>query len=134
MKKFLNEFKNFALKGNVLDLAVGVIIGAAFQGIVTSLTGDIISPFIGLFAKTDFSAWKFTIRGVDIKYGSFLTAIINFVIMAFVIFIIVKAINKLTSLHKPEEKPTEPTTKKCPYCCSEIDINATKCPNCTSDL
>ncbi len=134
MKKFLNEFKNFALKGNVLDLAVGVIIGGAFQAIVASLTGDIISPIIGLFAKTDFSAWKLTVRGVEIAYGSFLTAVINFLIMAFIIFLLVKFINKLTNLHKSEELPAEPTTKKCPHCCSEIDINATKCPHCTSDL
>lgn len=134
MKKFLHEFKNFALRGNVIDLAVGVIIGAAFQGIVASLTNDIISPVIGLFAKTDFSAWKITIKGVNIMYGSFLTEVINFIIMAFVIFLFVKLINKLASFNKKEEPKPEPTTKKCPYCCSEIDIKATKCPNCTSEL
>lgn len=134
MKKFLNEFKNFALRGNVMDLAVGVIIGGAFQAIVASLTGDIISPIIGLFASTDFSAMVWTIRGVDIRYGAFITAVINFVIMAFVIFLFLKLINKLTSFNKKEEAPKAPTTKKCPHCCTEIPIEATRCPNCTSEL
>ncbi|MDD6796995.1 MAG: large conductance mechanosensitive channel protein MscL [Clostridia bacterium] len=133
MKKFLKEFKDFALRGNVMDMAVGVIIGAAFQAIVTSLTNDVISPFIGLFGKTDFSSMVLTLRGVDIRYGAFITAVINFIIMAFIIFILVKCLNKLTSLgHK--DTPDAPTTKECPYCCSKISIKATKCPNCTSDL
>lgn len=133
MKKFLNEFKEFALRGNVMDMAVGVIIGAAFQEIVKSLTGDIISPFLGLFGKADFSAYVLTINGVAIKYGAFITAIINFIIMAFVIFLLIKSINKIMSFGKKEE-PAEPTTKDCPYCCSKISIKAVKCPNCTSDL
>ncbi len=139
MKKFLKEFKEFAIKGDAFNLAVGVIIGAAFQGIVKSLTDDIISPLIGLFAKTDFSAWEWVLKegadgtNVAIKYGAFITAIINFLIMAFVIFLIVKGVNKLTSLGKKKEVPA-PTTKKCPFCCSVIDINATKCPHCTSDF
>ena len=133
MKKFLKEFKDFALRGNVMDMAVGVIIGAAFQAIVTSLTNDVISPFIGLFGKTDFSSMVLTLRGVDIRYGAFITAVINFIIMAFIIFILVKCLNKLTSLgHK--DTPDAPTTKECPYCCSKISIKATKCPNCTSAL
>jgi large conductance mechanosensitive channel len=133
MKKFFEEFKNFALRGNVMDMAVGVIIGAAFQAIVTSLTTDVISPIIGLFGKTDFTGWVLTIRGVDIRYGSFITAVINFIIMAFIIFLLVKGINKLLSIGKKDEAPA-PTTKECPYCCSKISIKATKCPNCTSDL
>ena len=96
MKKFLEEFKAFALKGNVMDLAVGVIIGGAFQAIVTSLVGDIITPIIGIFASTDFSNMIATINGSEVKYGAFITAIINFIIMAFIIFCIVKGINKLT--------------------------------------
>ena len=137
MKKFLREFREFALKGNVMDLAVGVIIGGAFQNIVKSLTGDIISPIIGLFANTDFSNFVLKIRGVEIKYGAFITAGINFVIMAFIIFLLIKGINKLSAIsHKKEEveEAVEPTTKKCPYCMSEIAIEATRCPHCTSDL
>ncbi len=136
MSKFLNEFKEFALKGNVLNLAVGVIIGGAFQSVVNSLVQDIISPIIGLFANQDFSNLIATFGGVQIKYGSFITALINFIIMAFVIFLIVKGMNKLINLGKqPEVAATEePKTKSCPYCCSEISVNATRCPNCTSEL
>ena len=136
MSKFLSEFKEFALRGNVLDLAVGVIIGGAFQGVVNTLVQDIISPIIGLFANQDFSNLVITIGGVQVKYGSFITALINFIIMAFVIFLIVKGMNKLASLGKHEEVAAteEPTTKVCPYCCSEIPISATRCPNCTSEL
>ncbi len=136
MSNFLKEFKEFALRGNVLDLAVGVIIGGAFQGVVNSLVQDIISPIIGLFANQDFSNLVITLGGVQVKYGSFITALINFIIMAFVIFLIVKGMNKLASLGKHEEVAAteEPTTKVCPYCCSEIPISATRCPNCTSEL
>lgn len=136
MKKFLEEFKTFALRGNVLDLAVGVIIGGAFQGIVKSLVGDIISPIIGLFAKEDFSTLVLQIGGVDIRYGAFVTAVINFIIMAFLIFLIVKGMNKLSHLgsKKVEEKPKEITTKQCPFCYSEIALQATRCPHCTSVL
>lgn len=135
MKKFLHEFKEFAMRGSVIDLAVGVIIGGAFQKIVTSLVNDVISPVIGLFAKQDFSGLSADVFGVSIKYGAFITEVINFIIMAFVIFLLVKTLNKLASLHrKVEEKPEEPTTKKCPYCCTDIDIAATRCPHCTSIL
>ena len=134
VKKFLKEFKAFALRGNVMDLAIGVIIGGAFQAIVASLTGDVISPLIGLFAKTDFSDLVLTIRGVDIRYGAFVTAVINFVIMALVIFLFLKLINRLTNFRKVEAPKPEVTTKKCPYCFSEIAIKATRCPHCTSVL
>ena len=138
MKKFLNEFKAFIMKGNVLDLAVAVIIGAAFQAIISSLVDDIISPILGLFGGVDFKSFVLDINGVQIKYGSFITAVINFLIMAFVIFLIIKGITKVSELGKKlakkenEEKKAEPTTKKCPFCCSEIDIKATRCPHCTS--
>lgn len=134
MKKFLEEFKTFALRGNVIDLAVGVIIGAAFQAIVKSLTDDIISPLIGLFARTDFSEWVWTLSGVDIRYGAFITAVINFLIMALLIFLLVKGMNKLSHLgrKKEEEAPAAPTTKICPFCKSEVPIDATRCPHCTS--
>lgn len=148
MKKFFNEFKKFISRGNVLDLAVGVIIGGAFQGIVKSLVDDILSPVIGLIFKADFKDLVIRVREAEIdaltgeiinpelsiKYGAFITAIINFLIMAFVIFLIVKFVNKLMSLGKKEEAPKAPTTKKCPYCCSEIAIEATRCPHCTSEF
>ena len=133
MKKFLEEFKAFALKGNVMDLAVGVIIGGAFQAIVTSLVGDIITPIIGIFASTDFSNLIATINGSEVKYGAFITAIINFIIMAFIIFCIIKALNKLAERKKKEEA-NEPTEKTCPFCQSTISIKATRCPHCTSAL
>lgn len=134
-KKFFGEFKQFALRGNVMDLAIGVIIGAAFQAIINSLVNDVLSPIIGLVAQTDLSYLVLNLNGVDIKYGAFLTAVINFIIMVFVIFLLVKGMNALANLgrHKEEAKPV-PTTKKCPYCLSEIDIKATRCPHCTSDL
>lgn len=133
MKKFLQEFKAFALRGNVIDLAVGVIIGAAFQSIVKSLTEDIISPIIGLFANTDFTDMVIPI-GAGIRYGAFLTAVLNFIIMAFLVFLLVKGMNRLASLGKKQEAPKTPTTKKCPYCCTEIALEATRCPHCTSSL
>lgn len=138
MKKFFMEFKEFASRGDAMNMAVGVIIGGAFQGIVNSLVNDIISPIIGLFSNRDFSYLVLKIRDVEIKYGSFITAFINFIIMTFIIFIIIKLMNKLAALGEKalhlEKKEVAPTTKKCPYCMSEIDINATKCPHCTSDL
>ena len=138
MKKFLEEFKTFALRGNVLDMAVGVIIGGAFQAIVSSLTNDVISPILGIAGKMDFSQFILVINGSEIRYGAFITAIINFIIMALIIFCLIKGINKLADLSKKEEpkkeEPAAPTTKKCPYCLSEIPIAATKCAHCTSDL
>lgn len=134
MKKFLSEFKKFALRGNVIDLAVGVIIGGAFQAIVSSLVGDIISPLLGLIAKEDFSGWVWTVGGVEVKYGSFLTAVINFLLMALVIFLLLRGLNKLLSIGKKPEAPKAPTTKICPFCKSEIALDATRCPHCTSVL
>ena len=134
MKNFLSEFKTFIMRGNVLDLAVGVIIGAAFQAIVTSLTSDIISPVLGLFGGMNFDEFKLQINGAEICYGQFVIAVINFLIMAFVIFLIVKLVNKIMSIGRKQEEPEEPTTKKCPYCLSEIDKDAIKCPHCTSDI
>lgn len=134
MKKFFSEFKTFIMRGNVLDLAVGVIIGAAFQAIVKSLTDDIISPLLGLFGGMNFDQYAITFGNVSIGYGKFITAVINFIIMAFVIFLIVKLVNKIMTIGKKPEIPASPTTKKCPYCFSEVDIKATKCPHCTSDI
>ena len=135
MKKFFNEFKTFIMKGNVLDLAVAVIIGAAFQNIVTSLTDNIISPIIGLFTKMNFDQLVLQVPGTDVvlKYGAFITAVINFLIMAFVIFLLVKFINKVMTIGKKKEEEKK-TTKKCDFCKSEINIEATRCPHCTSKL
>ncbi|TCL55928.1 large conductance mechanosensitive channel [Kineothrix alysoides] len=135
MKNFFNEFKAFISKGNVMNLAVGVIIGAAFQGVVTSLTDNILSPIIGLFAGQNFDLLKLEVFGVTIAYGAFLTSLVNFIIMAFVIFLIVKLMNKLLAAgKKPEEQAQAPATKKCPYCYSDIHTEATRCPSCTSQL
>ena len=124
MKKFLEEFKAFALRGNVMDMAIGVIIGGAFTSIVTSLTENIINPILGLFGGTDLSGFVLNLGGVELRYGAFITSIINFLIMAFVLFCLLKAVNKLTALGKKPEAPAEPTTKVCPFCCSEIPIKA----------
>ena len=135
MKNFINEFKEFALKGNAFEMAVGIIIGAAFTAIVTSLVDDIISPLIGLFVKVDFNHLVANVMGVDIKYGAFIMAIINFLIVALVLFAMIKAVNKANNVAKKgEEEEEEPTTKVCPFCKSEIAIDATRCPNCTSEL
>lgn len=135
MKKFLKEFKEFALKGNVMDLAIGVIIGAAFQGIVTSFTDCFINPIINSIGGAEVAGhFEIFSTGQYIEYGAFLTAIINFIIMAFVIFMIMKGINALSHIGKKEEAAAAPLTRKCPYCYGEIDINATKCMHCTSDV
>lgn len=135
MKKIFAEFKEFINRGNVVDMAVGVMIGAAFKGIVDSLVNDIISPIIGLFAREDFTALSVVFFGVELKYGAFLMAILNFFIIAAVLFIMVKMMNNLHKFGKKpaEDEPAEPTTKVCPYCRSEIDVEATRCPHCTSE-
>lgn len=137
MKKMIREFKEFALRGNVMDLAVGMIIGAAFQAIVKSLVDDVISPVIGLFANTDLSYLVLTVGEVEIRYGAFLTAVINFVIMAAIIFLLVKGMNTLANIGKKketEEAAQAPVVKQCPYCKSEIAADALRCPHCTSIL
>lgn len=153
----LKEFKEFATKGNIMDMAIGVIIGGAFQKIVTSLVNDIIMPAIAIFTgKVDFSELVLTIGSSSIKYGSFITTIVDFLIIAFSIFIAIRTFNKLNDKTKEnlekiaknskhskknkkkeaskEEKVEEPTTKECSFCFSEINYKATKCPHCTSDL
>lgn len=135
MKAFFSEFKKFISKGNVIDLAVGVIIGSAFSGIVTSLTDNIIKPIINCIGGADIQGKIHLIGENYIDYGSFLSSVINFLIMAFIIFCIVKAINQLMALgEKKDEIVEEATTKICPYCKQEIPIDATKCCHCTSDL
>lgn len=161
----LKEFKEFATRGNIMDMAIGVIIGGAFQKIVTSLVNDIIMPTVAIFTgKVDFSDLVFTVGSASIKYGAFITAIIDFLIIAFSIFIAIKVANtinkrmeklakgEIDKLNKKTKKllknkkgkqeseeaeTTEeetPESKICPYCFSEINYNATKCPHCTSDL
>ena len=137
MKKFFEEFKAFALKGNMMDMAIGVIIGGAFSTLVTSLTDNLISPILGILGKVNFDAMMWDAFGdgkLVFKYGAFITAVINFLIMAFVLFCLLKTVNKLTALGKKPEAPAEPTTKVCPYCQSEIAIKAVRCPHCTSKL
>lgn len=127
------EFKEFISKGNVIDLAVAVVLGTAFNSIVSSLVDDLIMPLIGIFlGGIDFSALAFTFGEAQLTYGNLIQAIINFVIIAFVLFLIVRAYNSLKK--KEEEAPTEPTLRDCPYCKTEIPIKATRCPNCTSQL
>lgn len=155
----LKEFKKFISRGNVMDLAVGVIVGGAFQKIVTSFVNDIIMPFIGLVTGGINFNDQFVIlrmpEGAEVSadmvktldeakaigattfnYGSFITTVLDFVIMAFVVFLLVKGINKLKDMteKKEEAAPAAPTTKKCPYCLSEIPIDAKKCAHCTSDV
>lgn len=130
MKKFLKEFKEFALRGNVMDMAVGIIIGGAFSGIVTSLTDNFINPIINLIMGNA----SYTKADV-IGFGSaFLASVVNFVIMAFILFCLIRGINKLMSVGKKKEEPKAPTTKICPYCKSEIPLDAVRCAHCTSEL
>ena len=135
MKKFLKEFKEFALKGNVMELAIAVIIGGAFQGIITAFTDDFINPIINSIGGAEIGGhFEIFSTGQYIEYGAFITAVINFLIMAFVIFLLMKAVNKLLSLVHKKEEEAAPLTRKCPYCYGEIDIKATKCMHCTSDV
>lgn len=155
-KKFIEEFKTFAMRGNVIDLAVGVIIGAAFQKIITSIVNDLIMPLLGLITGGSNFNEQFLIlrlpegikksqvttlaKAVDLKvptfnYGSFLTTVLDFLIVALVIFFMVKGINRLSVIRKKEEEtPAAATTKACVFCKSEIAIEATRCPYCTSEL
>ena len=139
-KGFINEFKEFVSRGNVIDLAVGVIIGGAFQGIVSSLCDDVITPLIQLIigkatGKSSLEDMTKALNVGPIAFGNFISAVINFFIMAIIIFCIVKAVNKLTTIAvKKEEEEAEVTTKECPFCFSEISIQAKRCPHCTSQL
>lgn len=130
MKKFIEEFKAFALRGNVMDMAVGVIVGGAFSSIVTSLTDNFINPILNVLT----GGKVYSIEDIAGFASNFLSSVVNFIIMAFILFCLMKAINKLMTIGKTEEKPAEPTTKICPYCQSEISIKATRCPHCTSVL
>jgi large conductance mechanosensitive channel len=144
----LKEFKEFAMRGNVVDMAVGIIIGGAFGKIVSSLVKDVVMPPIGmLLGNVDFAKLAITLKAestemidgvakvhdaVTINYGAFINTVLDFVIVAFVIFIVIKQMNRFTK--KEAESPADPTTKKCPRCLSEIPIKATRCAHCTSEL
>jgi large conductance mechanosensitive channel len=139
MKKFLSEFKDFAVKGNMIDMAIGVVIGGAFSNIVTMLVDCIITPLISLViitmtGKSDVDQLFGSIQVGPFPIGQLISAIINFLITAIVLFAIVKGLNKVQTIGAKEEEPAAPTTKKCPYCKSEVDIEATRCPHCTSEL
>lgn len=134
MKKFLEEFKKFISKGNVMDMAVGIIIGGAFTGIVSSLVNDVINPLLGIFGGMNFDQLAWNITGdVTLYYGKFITAVVNFLVMAFIVFLMVRMMNKVTSGFQKKE-PKAPDTKECPYCKSKIAVKAVKCPYCTSDV
>jgi large conductance mechanosensitive channel len=136
----VKEFREFAMRGNVVDMAVGIIIGGAFGKIVTSLVNDVIMPPIGmLLGNVDFSQLSITLRektaeteAITISYGLFINTVLDFLIVAFCIFMVIKAMNRMK--RKEEEAPKEATTKDCPKCCSSIPIKASRCPNCTSEL
>jgi len=147
LKNMLREFKEFALRGNVMDMAIGIIIGVAFGTIVTSIVNDLVMPPIGLLlGNVDFANLFINLSGVHyaslaeakqagaavIAYGAFINTVINFLIIAFVIFLLVRQVNRLR--RKPEAVPATPTTKDCPYCFSIIPIKAIRCPQCTSEL
>ena len=151
IKNMLNEFKKFVMRGHVLDMAVGIIIGGAFTKIVNSMVADVMMPPLGLLiGKVDFSNWFVVIKqgttagpyttiaeaqaagATTMNLGMFLNAIISFIIVAFCIFLLIKAINKLNS--PKEQAPIQVSTKKCPYCCSDIALEATRCPHCTSEI
>lgn len=142
MKGIFQEFREFATKGSVVDMAVGVIIGTAFGKIITSLVNDIIMPPIGvLLGNVDFSELMITIKeksadsaAVTLNYGLFINTVINFLIIAFVIFIVIKQMNRFKKAKEETAVASEPTTKECPKCLSSINIKATRCPYCTTDL
>lgn len=136
MKSLANEFKEFIMRGNMVDLAIAVVIGAAFSGVVGALVSDIIMPIIGIIGgKPNFDAYYWVINGSQIKVGSFLTQLVLFVIIAAVIFFfIIKPLNALLALRKKPEAETEAATRECPYCLSEIPVKATRCAYCTAEV
>lgn len=127
----IKEFRDFIQKGNVLDMAIGVVIGAAFKAIVDSLVEDLLTPLLSAFtAGVDFKDWVVSVGNINFALGNFINNIISFLIIAFVMFLIVKAFNKF----KKKEEVAAPNTKTCPHCMESVNIEATKCPHCTSVL
>lgn len=132
MNNLWREFQDFAIKGNLVQLAVAFILGVSFQAVVTSLVDNVFMPIIGaIIGDESLAAKTFTVGGVAIGYGAFLSAVITFLLVAVVLFFIVKGYNQLV---REEETPPDPTTKRCPFCATDIPIAATRCPNCTSEL
>ena len=129
-KKFFSEFRDFAIRGNVMSLAVGVIIGSSFQGVVSSLTENLLSPIIGLFARQNFDSLQLQVFGITLRYGAFITALINFLIMAFVVFLLIRGMNRILSLGKKKKA----AARHCPYCKTIVHQEATRCQACTSIL
>ena len=137
MKGFVQEFKEFITKGNIMDMAVGIIMGTAFTAIVSSLVDDIISPLLGLIVGINFSDLKGTVGDVTFTYGNFIMAVINFFLIALVMFLLIKALMKFQAASDKArgiDRTETLATKECPYCKTEIALEATRCPNCTSDL
>ena len=132
---FVSEFKEFISRGNVMDMAVGVVVGGAFSSIVTALVDNVIGPVIGMImGGIDFSALSIKVGSAELLVGNFIQAVINFLIVALVLFSVLKAFNKAAGKFKKEEAPAAPTTKICPFCKSEINIEATKCAFCASEV
>ena len=131
MKKFLADFKKFALRGNVLDMAVGIIIGGAFTAIVTALTSNFIQPFLTAIFTWNWEGW---VHSLGPCFAAFITAVVNFILTALVLFLLLKGVMALLEIGKKKPAPAAPTTKKCPFCKSEIAIDATRCAHCTSKL
>ena len=145
----LKEFRDFAMRGNVIDLAIGIIIGGAFGKIVNSLVNDVLMPPLGLLlGRVNFASLFISLSGqhygsieqakaagaATLNYGEFINTIVNFVIVAFAVFLLVRQVNKVTAKFGPNQAPPSPTTKECPYCISTIALKATRCPNCTATL
>lgn len=131
MKKFFADFKKFALRGNVLDMAVGIIIGGAFTAIVTALTSNFIQPFLTAIFTWNWELW---VHSLGACFAAFITAVINFILTALILFLLLKGVMALLEIGKKKPAPAAPTTKKCPFCKSEIAIDATRCAHCTSKL
>jgi len=134
MKKLVNEFKDFALQGKVMNLAIGIIIGAAFQGVVTSLTENILSPIIGLFTRANLDALSLNVFEVTIRYGAFITSVLNFLILTLVVFTIVKVMNRILPQHATTLSDMKSKSYTCPFCKTNINADATRCPACTSQI
>ena len=135
MKKFMEEFKAFISRGNVMDMAVGIIIGGAFTSIVSSLVEDIINPVLGLFGGMNLDKISVKLFGeVTLNYGKFIASIINFLLMSLVLFLIIRTVNKAASKMSVKQEDEKITTKTCPFCKSEIAVDASRCPHCTSML
>jgi large conductance mechanosensitive channel len=133
IKKLFVEFKEFISRGNVMGLAIGVMIASAFQGVIVSLTDNLLSPIIGLFASRNFDSLELNVLGITLRYGAFVTSVINFIIMAFVVFLLARVMNTLLSRGKKDDAPAAPE-RLCPYCKTALHAEATRCPACTSQL